>query len=532
MHKRAAEPQLSDGSPSKKQNIGNVNDSATLTSQNFVADDSQIAVSVGQEDMVDFKDNGSALPNDMQDIADDEDVEGTSAKNKTNTECKTSNSKSKRTKKPPVGDGFAIFTHNTVIPPANPFWGIKPLPGDPRPDPIQPSARESNGQTNPPLWEDRGYRYKRGSRYVKYFGPIPPSDIDSLDETLDQEALHIVKLIDMRPKSKKDPMPKRKPTIYCYGKTPKDWNNMQTIKALNDRRYQAIDRTTMDHPWQRIEREYLASLLQNMPDASIWELTERHNARFMGQDFTEATGFGFANLSSGRTVESVRYEYMTNKSLYDAGKVPEAIRWRSDPSVEGKAVKESGRAERAFGKPSRALEMAHDVAIGRGEEEEEEEEEDDEEEANSTSSSRNGRTVDPFEGQERLDDDEEMLLELAGAYGTDMSSQPIRLGTYRDLPTQNGTKTTTTTTAVTAPIQRLLMTKTQTHEKDTALSLAQATHPASRQGSTPPSPSAQDVHTQNDSLLPTEPPAPQRRTSLHAMRKMDIDENYSDEDNV
>lgn len=409
MPKRAAESQLSDRNPSKKQNTGDVDDPASPKLQNRAAGDSRVAASI-EEDIIDVQEDGSAPPNDVQDIADDEDLDDTSAKNKTDPESKTSNSKSKKTKKPPVGDGFATFTHNTVIPPTNLFWGIKPMPGDPRPDPIQPSARESNGQVNPPLWEDRGYRYKRGSRYVKYFGPIPPSNIDSLNEALDQEALHTVKLIDMRPKSKKDPTPKRKPTIYCYGKTPKDWNKMQTIKALNDRRYQAIDRTTMDRPWQRMEREYLASLLQETPDASIWELTERHNARFMNQDFTEAMGFSFASLSAGRTVESVRYEYTTYKPLYDAGKVPEAIRWRGDPSVQGKAVKESGRAERAFGKPSQALEMAHDAAIGGSSEDE------DEDEANATSPHERGTSSNPFPDQEDVDEDEEMLLELAGAH--------------------------------------------------------------------------------------------------------------------
>ncbi|EUC50026.1 hypothetical protein COCMIDRAFT_32598 [Bipolaris oryzae ATCC 44560] len=520
MPKRAAESQLSDGNPSKKQNSREVDDSVSPKLQNRVADDSHVAVTI-EEDIIDVQEDGSAAPNDMQDIADDESkdevITGMSAANDANTSSKTSNSKSKKTKKPPVGDGFATFTHNTAIPPANPFWGIKPMPGDPRPDSIQPSARESNGQTNPPLWEDRGYRYKRGSRYVKYFGPIPPSDIDSREQNLDQEALHIVKLIDMRPKSKRDPTPKRTPTIYCYGKTPKDWNSMQTIKALNDRRYQAIDRTTMDRPWQRIEREYLASLLRDTPDASIWELTERHNARFMGQDFTEATGFGFANLSSGRTVESVRYEYTTYKPLYDAGKVPEAIRWRGDPSVEGKAVKESGRAERAFGKPSRALEMAHDAAIGR----EDDDDDDNGEEANANSSNNSG-TANPFKGQEKLNSDDEMLLELAGAYGNNLSPHLLN--------PEPAAKPT-------APTQQLLTTKTQPHKHNTTPSSpAQPTHSPSKQGSPSSSstrspPAAHDTNMQNDLVL-LESPAPQRRTSLHAMRKVEIDENYSDEDGV
>jgi hypothetical protein len=116
----------------------------------------------------------------------------------------------------------------------------------------------------------------------------------------------------------------------------------------------------LDAPWTRIEREYLASLLEEFPDASIWELTERHNDRFMGKDFAQGTGFGFANLSTGRTVESVRYEYTTYKPLYDRGEAPEMVRYRNDQSVEAKAVRASRRADNAFGPPSRELEKAHD----------------------------------------------------------------------------------------------------------------------------------------------------------------------------
>jgi hypothetical protein len=337
--------------------------------------------------------------------------------------AKAPKSESKKTKKPPVGDGFVEFNHNITIPGSNPFWGVKPVPGDPRPDPHQPSVRESNGQTNPPLWEDRGFRFKRGSRYVKYFGPVAPDNVDELEEDLDQEGLLAVKMIDMRPKSKKDPTPKRTPVVYCYGKVPKDWDHMQSIKALNDRRYQAIDRTTMDAPWSRIEREYLASLLRETPDASIWDLTERHNDRFMGKDYTNQTGFGFGSLSTGRTVESVRYEYTTYKPLYDEGRAPDMVRWRGDQSIEGKEVRATARTERAFGPPSKALEMAHDAERSAAED-------DDEATPKKRSSKKSEATVEserddasetePFIGQEKLDEDSEALLELAGAYGPDV----------------------------------------------------------------------------------------------------------------
>lgn len=271
----------------------------------------------------------------------------------------------KKPKNPPVKEAFTAWTPTVQIPPHNQFWGIKPLPGGPRPHPSQPSARDSGGATNPPMWEDRKYRFKRGSRYVQYFGPIAPSNADDLPETLDQEELLLIQLIDMRPVSSKDPTPRRMPTTYHYeqGK-PKDWDNMQAVKCLNDRRAQAIERITLDAPWTRVEREYLASLLQEFPDASIWELTERHNERFMDRDFAQSIGFGFTDLSTGRTVESVSHEYKTFKSIYDQGKAPDGARYRNDNSREGKALRAEKVMEKAFGPPNKALEKDWDAQNG------------------------------------------------------------------------------------------------------------------------------------------------------------------------
>ena len=103
------------------------------------------------------------------------------------------------TKKPPIAELFDLYQREVPVPPPNPFWGVKPVTGSARPDPIQPSARESNGQTNPPMWEDRGSRFKRGSRFVKYFGSIAPENVDELEADLDQEDLLITHLMDMRP---------------------------------------------------------------------------------------------------------------------------------------------------------------------------------------------------------------------------------------------------------------------------------------------------------------------------------------------
>jgi hypothetical protein len=140
-------------------------------------------------------------------------------------------------KKPPVAEGFEPWTPEITDPEPSKWWGMKPTSKDPPPHPYQPSARESGAATNPPMWEDRGYRIKRGGRFVKYFGPIAPENVDDLPESLDQKTLLVTKLIDMRPTSKHNPAPRLTPVHYVYEHgLPRDWNSLQSIKALNDRR--------------------------------------------------------------------------------------------------------------------------------------------------------------------------------------------------------------------------------------------------------------------------------------------------------
>jgi hypothetical protein len=266
---------------------------------------------------------------------------------------------------PTIQDAFIPWTPDDAQlpkPKNNGWWGIKPVSGDPRPHPDQPSARSSNGATNPPMYEDRGFRFKRGSRYVKYFGPIKPDGADDSPD-LDQEDLLILKLVDMRSEIKgKKGAPKNVPIVpkrtaepyFCEHGKPKDWNDKQALKALNDRRTQAIDRVSRDAPWTKSEREYLSELLTEHPDASIWELTELHNDRFMEKEVVMAIGF---ELSEGRTVESVRHEYVTYKPLYDQGGVP-VTRWSRNKSEQGERIDKKMIAK--FGRPGRVMKVAGD----------------------------------------------------------------------------------------------------------------------------------------------------------------------------
>lgn len=267
----------------------------------------------------------------------------------------TSNKDSVKEKKTPIKDLFDTnWKPNLPAKPKfNPAWGRKPMPGQdgPQPHPDQPSARTSNAQTNPPLWEDRGFRIKKGSRYVTSFrrGEKHPEGIPTL---LDQTQNLVVKLIDMRPKSKKDSTPRRLPELYCYANgLPKDWDDRQAIKAINDRRQQAIDRITMDAPWSLFERKYLLSLLLEFPDASILELTERFNWRFNG-DFANSTAFEWNYVSTGRTIESVRHEYLTYKHKYDQGILPQ----KKDLEDKSWASKQAGpNRMHKFGKKDKTL---------------------------------------------------------------------------------------------------------------------------------------------------------------------------------
>ncbi|KAF2243786.1 hypothetical protein BU26DRAFT_109144 [Trematosphaeria pertusa] len=283
--------------------------------------------------------------------------------------------KKKASKNPDVKSLFTPWEPNITIPPFNDAWGRKPCPGQegPKSHPDEPAARTSNAQTKTPLWEDRKWRFKKGNRYVKSFrkGEHIPDDAPDLDQE-DNLVLH---LIDMRAKNRRDPTPRRTPVVYYYENgLPKDWNNKQTVKALNDRRQQAIDRITMDPPWANYERQYLASLLQEFPDASILELTERFNYRFMGNDFAKSTAFEWDYISAGRTIESVRHEYLMYKHMYDQGDAPNK-KELEDKSKEGLAARKarSGIPVKdrlaKFGKKDKNLDKDDEDSDAEGDEE-------------------------------------------------------------------------------------------------------------------------------------------------------------------
>jgi hypothetical protein len=254
---------------------------------------------------------------------------------KTETTKGVKNDDRKEKKPATVHTLFNTWKSTVTKPESSPFWGTTSRTGDARPHADQPATRSSDAGVNPPLWEDHSFCFKRGSRHVKYFGPFESGGAHGRPD-LDQEDLLVIKLMDMGKKSSKDMTPRRNPIFFAFehGK-PQEWNSMQATKTLNDRRGQAIDRITVDAPWSKTEREYLAALLAETPDASIWGLAECLNEHFMGEDHTAGTAFSCAGMSTGRTVESVRHEYRTYKPVYDNGEAPQSVRWRVDKSIAG-----------------------------------------------------------------------------------------------------------------------------------------------------------------------------------------------------
>jgi hypothetical protein len=249
-----------------------------------------------------------------------------------------------------IAECFTAWTppaNLTTLPPAQATWGIKPFPSDPagpQPHPTSPAARTSNAATNPPLWEDRKFPFVSG-RYHKSFGPGPtPTDPAAPD--LDQEDNLVLRLIDMRP-TRSGPnkgIPRRQPMTWHFqnGK-PKDWmDGKQTIHAMNTRRRDNLRAITRDVPWTAYERQYLAELFRDYPNASITELAERHNYLFTNNfrdgPLEEIQDVVFhqvaAELSTGRTTESFRHEYLTWKHVYDAGDVPNPARDETHKKID------------------------------------------------------------------------------------------------------------------------------------------------------------------------------------------------------
>ncbi|KAF1352644.1 hypothetical protein EJ07DRAFT_159096 [Lizonia empirigonia] len=214
----------------------------------------------------------------------------------------------KNTTKRKAGDGFVEWTPPQAanpIPAVKAHWGIVPRLGGYRPSEPQPSARDSNGAIVPALWEDRkgAVRIKRGSRFI---------------EGYDQTEHMWLPLMDMRPISRKNQVPKRKPIGYYYEHgIPIDWNNTAAINDLNKALQEAIKaKSNKEVPFTRVERVALAEILAKTPEASMWDIAEQFNTKV--HSAIEEMG----QYPTGRFTESICHEYRMYKSTYDKGEAP------------------------------------------------------------------------------------------------------------------------------------------------------------------------------------------------------------------
>ncbi|KAF2110627.1 hypothetical protein BDV96DRAFT_583465 [Lophiotrema nucula] len=193
----------------------------------------------------------------------------------------------------------------------------------------QPAARSSNAATSPALWEDVVQRFHHG----RYHEIVEGDTVTKID----QKEMVLFKMMDMRPARQDDPdgEPRRLPMVYeCKG-IPLNWKNKVLVKAMNDRRYQALQRARNAPRWDARERAHIVALLNEFPDISITELTERLNFRFKG-DAVESSMLPPHKLHPGRTIEDVRAEYLEHKEKYDAGIVPTAPRMNKELGLEEK----------------------------------------------------------------------------------------------------------------------------------------------------------------------------------------------------
>ena len=199
------------------------------------------------------------------------------------------------------------------LPDCDPNWGIISI-GDPvetNKDPKYIIFGAKEVRTPFPLWEDRKERFKVG-QFQQVKGSDPP-------RYYNQEDNMVIKLMDMRP-DRKTGLPARKPVVWTWG-TPKNWDDPRTIKTLNDRRRDAIERISHQPPWTQKEREYIRDLLYKYPMISILELAMRFNHRFKG-DYVDNISLDCDELHPGRTLEDIRAEYLTHKEDYDDLRVP------------------------------------------------------------------------------------------------------------------------------------------------------------------------------------------------------------------
>ncbi|KAJ4381483.1 hypothetical protein N0V86_002842 [Didymella sp. IMI 355093] len=190
---------------------------------------------------------------------------------------------------------------------AEPHWGIIPRSMNYRPTEPQPSAKESDAKVMPPLWEDRkgDVRLQGPTRYIEDYDQAHHMYLRLMDQRCDSGSVK----------------PRRRPIHYWYkaGGMLLEWDNPDALNDLNKGLKGAIRTNSHEPAWQPNERAALAGICIANRDASIWDIAIIFNDEIhsLAEGKTEEAGY-----PSGRTIESVRHEYLCYKSLYESGNAP------------------------------------------------------------------------------------------------------------------------------------------------------------------------------------------------------------------
>lgn len=262
--------------------------------------------------------------------------------------------------KQPAGEGFHPWKSGAPVkvPAALPHWGVIPRTGGVRPSKTledQLPARKSDAAIFPALWDDRkgDVRLRRGARFMNGY----------------DQAQHMwLPLMDLRPIGGKNQKPKRRAVIfeYLHG-MPDDWNDTTSLNDMNKALQGAIKSHAHEAPWSQVERDCLAHICAEHPEKCIWYIAEQFNdiAHPVTPEELEDDQY-----PKGRSIESIRHEYLVHKLYYEKGYAPtqedktnlpiiqcQAV-WLADKKVAEAAAKADAKAAKAAAKVAAKKEKA------------------------------------------------------------------------------------------------------------------------------------------------------------------------------
>lgn len=190
-------------------------------------------------------------------------------------------------------------------------------------------------------------------------------------------------------------------------------------KAINDTNKALQDnikaKSNKEAPFTVTERRFMAGLFTETPDADIWDIAERFN--HIAHPLTGPEG----QYPKGRFTESICHEYRMYKTSYDSGEAPtdetdkdiqlEKL-WAAEKATLKKGKKASVKSTKDFQTRDTARVTKKPRAAGK---------------SNKLKFKHLSKPVffaKPMSEQPRLSDDDEKLLEAAGAYDAEDYMSP------------------------------------------------------------------------------------------------------------